>query len=105
MAFSDVSANICGYLLGFMLSLFLNKNSTFQFQGAGHRTFLKFLLLVVTAYATNLALVVLAVDYWKVSGYLAQTLGSFPYAAINYLGSKYWVFREKTAGIRTFESS
>ena len=104
MAFSDISANLCGYLLGFIMSFFLNKKWTFKFQGTSHRTFLKFSLLVVMAYATNLAFVVLAVDHWNFGGYMAQAVGIFPYTAINYFGSKYWVFRECKQGICTFES-
>ena len=95
VSFSDILANLCGYIIGFIVSFFLNKNWTFQFQGANHITVLKFALLVILAYVANLAIVVFTVGHWEINGYIAQAMGIFPYTAINYLGSKYWVFRAR----------
>lgn len=98
LGFSDVLANISGYIIGLAVSFLLNRGWTFRHLGAVLPTLSRFLAIFAAAYLLNLATVLIAIYSFGVNAYLAQTIGIVPYAAFFYLGSRYFAFRSTVAG-------
>lgn len=90
-----VSANILGYTIGIIQSFLLNKSWTFGSNDRAVSSFLRFLLVLAVAYSANLVTVIVTNAVFAVNPYLAQALGIFPYTAIGYLGSRFFVFRNQ----------
>jgi putative flippase GtrA len=88
----DAISNLIGYAVGLAVSFSLNRSWTFRFRGASAGALWRFGWVVFAAYCVNLSLVLAAVRWFGVDGYLAQTLGVVPYSALTYIGCKYWVF-------------
>jgi putative flippase GtrA len=91
LGLGDLSANLVGYLSGFLLSFLLNKQWTFAFAGDTLPALLRFLFVTVVAYLANIAAVLLLVDV-GVDSYVAQAAGIIPYTILGYLGSRFFVF-------------
>ncbi|CAA9891399.1 conserved membrane hypothetical protein [Candidatus Methylobacter favarea] len=88
-----VKANAIGYAIGILLGFALNKIWTFNSRGYVLTSFLRYLLVIVIAYAANLATVVLVSSHFDLNHYMAQALGIIPYTAIGFMGSRYFAFR------------
>ena len=95
----DGVANAFGYAVGFIASFFLNRNWTFQFEGRSSATFVKFALVVMVSYAVNLVVVLGCIDYLGLNSYLAQALGTVPYALLSYLGCRFIVFPARSLAV------
>jgi putative flippase GtrA len=89
----NVSANMVGYGLGILVSFALNSAWTFQYSGAVLPAALRFALVFLVSYGTNLGLVLLLITHWLVNSYIAQAIGVLPYTITFYLLSKAFVFR------------
>ena len=89
---SDVPANLVGYGVGISVSFLLNKRFTFGHEGVFVATALKFAAVTLIAYGANLATVLCSMEA-GINSYIAQALGNVPYAAIGFIGSRYFVFR------------
>jgi putative flippase GtrA len=92
----NVTANIMGYAVGIVFSFVLNKHWTFASKGQSAPQFLRFLLVTGTAYAANLATVMVLINAFGINNYLAQALGIWPYTTIGYFGSRLFVFRDNS---------
>lgn len=90
----DVISNIIGYAAGMIIGFMLNKNWTFEHRGRHATAFLRFLAVLASAYLINLITVLYAIDGLRLNSYLAQALGIIPYTLMNYIGSRYFVFKE-----------
>lgn len=95
LGLGDVPSNLIGYSLGIVLSFILNKYWTFENTQAGGSQFVRFLLVVGTAYLLNLAVVEACVHLLGMGRYLAQAAGIPPYTAAGYIGSRYFAFRTR----------
>lgn len=91
----DVAANACGYSVGFLISFILNSRWTFTYSGPQLYALAKFLVVNFVAYAMNLLTVVVAIRYFELNSYVAQTIGVPPYTLTSFFLSKYLVFRNK----------
>ena len=91
----DVSSNVIGYSCGILLSFRLNSSWTFGYKGCQVRAFFLFIIVVCVAYFINLGVVLIAIHYFFVNAYIAQSLGIVPYALITYFGSKHIAFVNK----------
>lgn len=89
---SDVSANVVGYVVGVTNSFFWNRRWTFVHSGSIFPAALRFLGVFLAAYLANLATVMILIEAFDVNSYLAQALGTAPYTALFYLGSRFFVF-------------
>jgi len=89
----NVSANAVGYTVGILCSFALNKRWTFSHEGKALPAFIRFLVIVLLAYAANLATVLLAADVLGWNRYVAQGLGVVPYVVVGYVGSRLFAFR------------
>ena len=59
----------------------------------GSPAFIRFLVIVLLAYAANLATVLIAADVLGWNRYVAQGLGVVPYVVVGYVGSRLFAFR------------
>lgn len=90
--FGDISANAVGYTVGLIISFFLNRNWSFKHSGDISASIVRFSLVILLAYSTNLGVVLISIHYINLDPYIAQATGVPFYTAIGYLGSKYFVF-------------
>jgi putative flippase GtrA len=88
-----VPANVIGYTVGIIQSFALNKTWTFGSQDHLLSSFLRFIVVLAIAYATNLVTVLVAHGYFGVNPYVAQAIGIMPYTATGFLGSRYFAFQ------------
>lgn len=98
LGFSDVLANISGYLIGLAVSFILNRGWTFEHSGAVLPALLRFIAIFVLAYLFNLATVLTAMNVFNVNAYMAHAIGIAPYTVIFYFGSRYFAFRHAGGG-------
>jgi len=75
-------------LLGFAL----NRRWTFAHRGDARAAFARYLLVLLAAYAANLATVLCAIGVARLPGHVAQVAGVLPYTLTAWLGSRYWAF-------------
>lgn len=92
----DLAANLLGYVLGIGISYAMHARWSFSYAGSVRTSLPRYVLITILAYLTNLAVVSIALYWWKLNGYVAQALGVAPYALVGYLGSKLFVFRRAT---------
>jgi polyisoprenyl-phosphate glycosyltransferase len=97
---SVASSNAFGYAIGIMVSFALNKKWTFDSQDHVVYSFLRYLLVLLVAYVTNLATVLYAHSHFELNPYLSQALGIIPYTTIGFLGSRYFAIRERRGSIQ-----
>jgi putative flippase GtrA len=94
----EAPANLIGYAFGVLVSFLLNKTWTFAHEGPYAAALLRFLAVLLLAYLSNLATVLLLADRLGVNRYLAQAAGIVPYTLIGYVGSRWFAFR-RSSGI------
>ena len=87
------------YIVGSILSYFLNKYYTFQSKRRSGAELLRFVMVILAAYAMAYGLarplvkaLLAASSAWQDN--LAMVAGMIGFVGLNYLGQKYWVFRQ-----------
>jgi putative flippase GtrA len=90
---TDLGANISGYGVGVICSFVLNRRWTFASKGAWLPQLARFLVVLGIAYAANIVTVLGLIHQLGTNRYLAQALGTIPYTAIGYVGSRLFAFR------------
>ena len=88
----DVASNLIGYGAGMVTGFALNRQWTFQHTGRALPAFVRYGLLLALAYGANLITVLGLVEQLGINSYLAQAVGILPYAVVNYLGCRFFVF-------------
>lgn len=91
-SFSDVVANLNGYIAGLICSFILNKKWTFNHTGQVSITIFKFILTFAIAYIANIIFVLLLIKS-GVNAYLSHLIAMPIYTVIFYIGSKFFVFK------------
>lgn len=94
----DIISNFVGYSAGMILGFILNKHWTFKYKGENTLVFVRYIVVLITAYLINLATVIYTINYLSLNSYVAQALGVVPYTLISYLGSHFFVFHKSTVG-------
>jgi putative flippase GtrA len=94
---SDPMANLTGYCAGIVCSFVLNRRWTFASTGPWLPQLLRFIAVLAVAYLANLATVLGAESLFGINRYIGQALGTVPYTAIGYLGSRLFAFRRDSA--------
>lgn len=92
LGLGDVAANISGYGIALLFSFILNKRWSFSHDGPTMSAFVRFVAVIALAYLTNLATVLILIEYLSVNSYLAQSLGIIPYTGLSFLGFRYFAF-------------
>jgi putative flippase GtrA len=90
--FGDVIANMIGYTCGIVASFAFNATWTFAYKGSILPALVKFVIVLLVAYLSNLIAVVTAISVFDVNAYVAQGLGIVPYTVVGYLGSRFFAF-------------
>lgn len=93
LGLSAVTSNVIGYGVGLIQSYFLNKNFTFNSDSKSKLEALRFLLVFLISYLSNLGALLFFI---KVAGWneaVAQVCSSVIYVLMSYLLNKYYVFR------------
>lgn len=89
------------YLLGSLLSFFLNKYFTFQSKKKSFREVFRFIVNILFCYliaygiARPLARKILGAASFRLRENLAMAIGLFLFTVINYLGQRFFVFRQE----------
>lgn len=92
LGMGDVLANLLGYGVAVLLGFALNKRWTFGHTGDAAGAFVRYLAVLVLAYAANLATTLYAIDILHLNSYIAQASGIVPYALTGYLGARWFAF-------------
>jgi putative flippase GtrA len=92
LGFSDVFANLFGYMIGLAFNFSLNRVWTFRHSGSLPLTLIRYLLVFAFAYLINLATTLIAIRSFGINSYLAQVVGIVPYSITFYIGSRYYAF-------------
>lgn len=94
-------SSACNYIVGGILSFFLNKFFTFQNKQKSTRQIFFFIELLVICYLTAYIGAKQAIFFIfeplgeKMKGNIAMCVGMFLYTALNYIGQRFFVFREE----------
>ena len=105
-------SSILGYILGSVLSYFLNKYFTFKNKEKGFKPILKFALNIAVCYGLAYGLAIPLIKWicvansltmfgWtvdKFSGNFSMIVGACLFVAFNYIGQRFFAFREKKGG-------
>ena len=91
--FGDVSSNLIGYIVGLIFSFFLNNKWTFRSNKYSHFIYIKFALIFILAYFSNLLVVIICIDFIGLDSYFSHALGVPAYTVVGYLGNRYYVFK------------
>jgi putative flippase GtrA len=89
-------ANLFGYATGISFSFFMNRSWTFKSTGTLTRTAPRYVALLLVAYIANVAVLAYGIKLGA-DPYLTQLAGMALYTAINFSGSRYYVFRPESA--------
>ena len=93
-------SSACNYIVGGILSFFLNKFFTFQNRQKNAKQILFFIALLVVCYLVAYIGAKKAVFFIfenlgeKTKGNIAMCAGIFIYTALNYIGQRFFVFKE-----------
>lgn len=96
LGFGDAKANGFGYAIALAFSFAVNRRWTFRHSGATSHSLPAFIVVQLVAYLSNLFCVLGMIRY-GVDAYWAQVLGIPPYTVISFLGSRFFVFPDKSA--------
>lgn len=94
------------YLVGSILSYFLNRNFTFKHKGNKIISLIKFMVNIIFCYiiayglAEKIVLMVLLKLDSHTRGNIAMAMGMVLFVGLNYLGQRFFVFSKKTSGVR-----
>ena len=92
LGMGDVLSNLLGYGVAVLLGFALNKRWTFENTGDPVGAFVRYLAVLMLAYAANLSVTLYAIDVVHLNSYIAQALGIVPYALTGYLGGRWFAF-------------
>ena len=110
LGWNEWVSSVTGYFLGSVLSYFLNKYFTFKNQEKGIKPILKFALNISVCYTIAYVIAIPLISYictansltmfgWSVekfSGNLSMVVGSCLFVACNYIGQRFFAFKEKS---------
>lgn len=86
-------SNAVGYLVGLMMSYFLNRHFTFRSARRRSTEFVRFVIVFLTAYTANLIVLVALVRGLGIHAALSQVLAGVVYIGTAYLLNKHCVFQ------------
>lgn len=86
-------SNFCGYVIGLLLSYFINKKWTFEEAGSvSIRQISVFLSVFICAFAVNIFTVSAMLYLLSANIYLAQVCGVMVFSVLNFLGMQKFAF-------------
>jgi putative flippase GtrA len=94
---SPESSNAFGNLVGVLISYHANRRFVFTDAPGGERRFLRFVLVFLIAYTTNLVVLVTLVRGWAFDARLSQMIACVVYTLTAFVLNRYVVFRHRAA--------
>lgn len=91
-------SNFVGYMVGLLVSYFLNRYFTFKSTQRCSTEFVRFALVYLTAYSANLAMLVVLVRGLGMHAALSQVFAVVVYVGTVYLLNKHFVFHATEVG-------
>ena len=101
LSFSYWVSSALNYIIGGAISYFLNKRYTFQYEGGGVKTVVKFALNIAVCYFVAYGIAKPLVEHMlsgcspKLQGNIAMVVGMGLYVMLNYLGQRFFTFRKE----------
>ena len=92
MGIGNLISNLLGYVFGVCVSFIFNRRWSFSFHGEWLGSFLRFLVVFVIAYGTNLIVVFGAMALVHSDSVLLQLFGMPPYSIVFYFGCRRYAF-------------
>jgi putative flippase GtrA len=86
-------SNAVGYLVGLLVSYFLNRHFTFRSAQRRSTEFVRFVVVFMTAYTANLTVLVVLVRGLGIHAALGQVIAGVVYIATAYMLNKHYVFQ------------
>ena len=86
-------SNAAGYMIGLLVSYFLNRYFTFRSTQRRSTEFARFLLVFLSAYAANLTVLVVLVRVLGIHAGPSQIVAGVIYIGTTYLLNKHYVFQ------------
>jgi putative flippase GtrA len=90
-----VTANLSGYLFGFIFGFFINKKWIFKSNDGVKKEFWLYLLVVAVSYVLNAIFVHTLIKEFATNSYVAQIGGMVVYSIMTLVGCKKIVFSKK----------
>lgn len=81
------------YVAGAIFAFIVNKYWTFESDVPINRAFFKFTVLYASTFSANVAIHALLMWLWSID-LIAFSIATFASIVLNYIGQKYWVFKE-----------
>ena len=91
-------SNAVGYLVGLLVSYFLNRRFTFRSAQRRSTEFVRFVLVFLAAYTANLMVLILLIRGLGIHAALSQVIAGVVYIGTVYFLNKHYVFH--TTGVR-----
>ena len=89
--FTDIVANLIGYLVVVPISFLTHRDLSFKDRGSRRTAFLRYIPTIAAGYAANYAMLSSSLKFGA-NPYLAQTLSIGCHVAVTYLLSRVFVF-------------
>ena len=87
-----IVSNILGYAVCLSISYVLNKFYTFRAPSRSMSEVLRFVLVFMVSYGSNLLALYVLIDYLKIHEGLSQVLSGVVYVGASFVLNKYYVF-------------
>ncbi len=86
-------SNALGYILGVLLSYYLNRKYTFKSEAKVKDEIFKFFGVFVVAYILNFLTLIISIEYFNINEYIAQIISAVIYTLTFFILSKFFVFK------------
>ncbi|MFS8057183.1 GtrA family protein [Rhizobium sp. BR 317] len=92
IGWGDISSNLVGYAIGFVISFCANGAWTFRSRLSGRKA-AKYAVLMTLAYLLNVTVMIASRDLLDIDRYISQLVGVMAYTAFGFVGSRVYVFK------------
>lgn len=89
-----IICNVAGYSIGLIVGFTLHKTWTFRSQGKWSKEALPYLVSFGIGFLGNIVLLLLLAEKLRINKNVSLVLATLGFTIINYLGCKFWVFRQ-----------
>lgn len=93
---SAIISNLIGYGVGLISSYILNRFFTFRSKADSRSEVVRFIIVFLVSYLSNLAFLVLFINFLHVHEGVSQIFAGIVYVGVSYLLNKYYVFSNQS---------
>ena len=92
LGFSPYLANICGYIVGFILGFLVAKNFVFYSNGHFFGESMRYLMAFIFSFLLNFLVLTIAIKEFQIGALFAQILAAIAYTICMFILSRRFVF-------------